>query len=216
MSLDCEIVAETKGGFFGLLGYYTDALNFLCVRARYYRPQLTRWQTVDPLWPEQEPYSYAQLNPTFKTDKSGLGYRPCTPSEYADAEDYCYDNFGEGVLSCGYITGSFCGLDWGIGVRACGGSPKSGDCTPAQKRVLQATVKLACGVPHGCTPEDSCETLGKKVLAGIACLTAREAINNICYGGGDPAHTGHVAQTKRAVDNCEHIFHSKHCRWIYG
>ena len=59
-------------GFVGLLGYYTDALNFLYVRARYYRPQLTRWQTVDPLWPRQPKYGYCGGKPTYETDASGL------------------------------------------------------------------------------------------------------------------------------------------------
>ena len=53
-------------GFVGLLGYYTDALNFLYVRARYYRPQLTRWQTVDPLRPRQVVYIYVPRRPNIR------------------------------------------------------------------------------------------------------------------------------------------------------
>ena len=62
-------------GFVGLLGYYTDALNFLYVRARYYRPNLTRWQTVDPLWPRQLAYAYSKAEPVKYSDPSGLD--PC-------------------------------------------------------------------------------------------------------------------------------------------
>jgi len=59
-------------GFVGTLGYYTDALNYLYVRARYYRPNLTRWQTVDPLWPSEKPYVYARNIPVLLVDPSGL------------------------------------------------------------------------------------------------------------------------------------------------
>jgi len=60
-------------GFVGLLGYYTDALNYLYVRARYYRPNLTRWQTVDPLWPQQKAYMYATGDPVSDADPTGFG-----------------------------------------------------------------------------------------------------------------------------------------------
>jgi|GEM_PF-3535673 len=69
-------------GFVGLLGYYTDALNYLYVRARYYRPNLTRWQTVDPLWPWQMSYVYARSSPSKFADSRGLCpwcIIPCAP-----------------------------------------------------------------------------------------------------------------------------------------
>ena len=58
-------------GFVGLLGYYTDALNFLYVRARHYRPNLTHWQTVDPGFPIEPIYSYGYNCPTRWVDPSG-------------------------------------------------------------------------------------------------------------------------------------------------
>jgi len=65
-------------GFVGLLGYYTDALNYLYVRARYYRPNLTRWQTVDPLWPMLRKYEYCLGSPNNYADPSGLiPYKAC-------------------------------------------------------------------------------------------------------------------------------------------
>jgi len=60
-------------GFVGTLGYYTDALNYLYVRARYYRPNLTRWQTVDPLWSDEQAFGYVDQNPIYLVDASGLG-----------------------------------------------------------------------------------------------------------------------------------------------
>src|SRR4051812_17325424 len=48
----------------GILGYFKDVLNQLYyVRARFMRAALGRWQTVDPLWPLQLPYSYADSRP---------------------------------------------------------------------------------------------------------------------------------------------------------
>jgi RHS repeat-associated protein len=71
-------------GFCGVWGYYTQAGQPTYVRARYYRPHLGRWQTVDPLWPSQCAYSYSAANPISVTDPTGQeppppGYHPpCT------------------------------------------------------------------------------------------------------------------------------------------
>ena len=59
--------------FLGMIGYYADVLgSFIYVRARYLRQALTRWQTVDPIWPWEEAYAYASLNPVTGSDPSGL------------------------------------------------------------------------------------------------------------------------------------------------
>src|SRR5471030_2184430 len=48
----------------GTVAYYLQVLNiFLYVQARFLRQALTRWQTVDPLWPGQPPYTYVGNNP---------------------------------------------------------------------------------------------------------------------------------------------------------
>ena len=59
-------------GFCGVWGYYTQAGQPTYVRARYYRPNLGRWQTVDPLWPTLQAYSYVNSLPTFLVDYFGL------------------------------------------------------------------------------------------------------------------------------------------------
>ena len=59
-------------GFCGVWGYYTQSGQPTYVRARYYRPNLGRWQTVDPLWPTVTPYEYADCSPTLNVDSSGL------------------------------------------------------------------------------------------------------------------------------------------------
>ena len=58
-------------GFCGVWGYYTQAGQPTYVRARYYRPHLGRWQTVDPLWPWENAYRYAYLDPEANIDPSG-------------------------------------------------------------------------------------------------------------------------------------------------
>jgi RHS repeat-associated protein len=66
----------------GTLGYYQDLLNLMYyIRARIERPDLARWLTVDPLWPDEPSYAYAFQAPTYLTDPSGklaaVG-TPCT------------------------------------------------------------------------------------------------------------------------------------------
>jgi RHS repeat-associated protein len=59
-------------GFCGVWGYYTQAGQPTYVRARYYRPNLGRWQTVDPLWPGESAFEYAAGSPSNLVDHSGL------------------------------------------------------------------------------------------------------------------------------------------------
>lgn len=47
------------------------------VRARHYSNALARWTTVDPLWPEQPAYVYAEGSPGSRSDPSGLGQPSC-------------------------------------------------------------------------------------------------------------------------------------------
>ena len=58
-------------GFCGVWGYYTQAGQPTYVRARYYRPNLGRWQTVDPLWPSEDAYLYGINSPVALIDPSG-------------------------------------------------------------------------------------------------------------------------------------------------
>ncbi len=73
-----EIRSETgsnssKWGFIGLLGYYRDFATLLYVRARFYKPDLGRWLTIDPLWPLfSQAYLYCKNSPGRYVDPSGL------------------------------------------------------------------------------------------------------------------------------------------------
>jgi RHS repeat-associated protein len=62
--------------FVGGLGYYTAAQNRVYVRARWYRPDLGRWQTVDPIGfdaGDWNVYRYAGGRPVGAADPGGLG-----------------------------------------------------------------------------------------------------------------------------------------------
>ncbi|MBZ0212949.1 MAG: hypothetical protein K8H99_04020, partial [Nitrospirae bacterium] len=45
-------------------------------RARHYGSRQAGWTSVDPLWPRQEPYAYAQACPSTYTDSLGLSRDP--------------------------------------------------------------------------------------------------------------------------------------------
>jgi len=63
--------------YVGTAGYYTDVISGrLYIRARFFRPSLTRWQTLDPLWPRERPFLYTAARPTVGVDPSGLQMKP--------------------------------------------------------------------------------------------------------------------------------------------
>jgi RHS repeat-associated protein len=72
------VSAVTPFGFCGGWGYYTDSSGSLYVRARYYRPSLTRWQIVDPLWPYEMVYAYSMCAPPHTVDSSGMSPSKCS------------------------------------------------------------------------------------------------------------------------------------------
>lgn len=57
--------------FVGLFGYLRESSARTYVRARYYRQELARWMSVDPLWPRQSPFRYGNNNPANELDPSG-------------------------------------------------------------------------------------------------------------------------------------------------
>lgn len=61
--------------FVGAQGYYTAAPNRVYVRARWYRPDLGRWQTVDPIRSaggDPNLYGYVGMRPVAAADPNGL------------------------------------------------------------------------------------------------------------------------------------------------
>ena len=66
------VSSVTPFTFCGTLGYYLDVLGSqIYVRARYLRQALTRWLTVDPVWPSEAPYTYVRAEPTLYVDPRG-------------------------------------------------------------------------------------------------------------------------------------------------
>jgi RHS repeat-associated protein len=57
--------------YIGALGYMRDFMQLLYVRARYLRTDLARWLTVDPMWPSESAYGYADDTPIQGVDPSG-------------------------------------------------------------------------------------------------------------------------------------------------
>lgn len=64
--------STTPFTFGGVFGVFSDSATQGYARARIVRYDLTRWMTVDPLWPFQPAYVYAHSNPVTFTDPSGL------------------------------------------------------------------------------------------------------------------------------------------------
>lgn len=63
-------------GFQGAWGYMTDDFGQIYVRARYYRSDESRWQTVDPLWPIEQAYTYCNQSPLTMVDPTGTCCQP--------------------------------------------------------------------------------------------------------------------------------------------
>ena len=80
----------TSFGFCGMWGYYTDSSGRQYVRARYYRPTLGRWQTVDPLWPGERAFEYGNFAPSTHVDPQGSKAWKC--SDLRDCLDKAKDH----------------------------------------------------------------------------------------------------------------------------
>jgi RHS repeat-associated protein len=118
--------SATPFTWLGVLGYFKDVLNKLYyVRARYMRPELARWQTVDPLWPRRSAYSYAFGQPSSQIDPSGMDPR-------------------RRVVVPPRPGGIFGGLDYGA---FCGPSNKR---NPADRVLPQDCVDACCLVHDRC------------------------------------------------------------------
>ncbi len=76
--------------FVGTYGYYLDSGQLgsprYYIRARDYRPDLSRWLTTDPLWPNEASYTYGG-SPVLLIDSDGE--RPCTPGEVGYCRSKC-------------------------------------------------------------------------------------------------------------------------------
>lgn len=90
-------------------------------------------------------------------------------------------------------------------------SPKPpGECTKERHRKLQDDVNSKCKrLPRGCTPDMNCRQLRRNWYRNERCARARDLINNECFKGGDPGHTGAAAAAWRAAQNCREMYRRK-------
>ena len=64
--------SATPFTYVGMLGYFKDVLDKLTyIRARFLKPNLGRWLTVDPWWPLLTAFRYARSRPTYYRDYTG-------------------------------------------------------------------------------------------------------------------------------------------------
>lgn len=64
-------------GYVGTLCYYTDGgTAHLYIRAGTFRQSLTRWESVDLMWPDQFAFVYSMANPVTYSDPTGKAIGP--------------------------------------------------------------------------------------------------------------------------------------------
>jgi len=93
--------ADPKMGWVGTLGYRGTGRrqSDYYVRARHYGSVRGRWTTVDPLWPGEATYTYAQASPVNWADTTGRAISPLgsgCPSCLADALTKVCDKLAKG------------------------------------------------------------------------------------------------------------------------
>jgi RHS repeat-associated protein len=103
------VASVTPFGVCGGWGYYTDSSGSLYVRARYFRSALTRWQTVDPLWPIESTYGYVGGQTVNGADPSGqqVWYDPSHELEvHPGSPEWPTSPQIENIISCGCYNAS--------------------------------------------------------------------------------------------------------------
>lgn len=75
---------ETKFKYVGTLGCRTQFDGGIYMRARVQQPGIGRWMTVDPLWPMEPAYVYAENAPVALFDASGFSPKTTCDSLYED------------------------------------------------------------------------------------------------------------------------------------
>jgi len=74
LALRSGAAADPKFGWHGSSGYRSGSGSYsgFYVRTRHYDLTTGQWNSVDPLWPSQRPYAYANSSPASVGDPSGL------------------------------------------------------------------------------------------------------------------------------------------------
>jgi transglutaminase-like putative cysteine protease len=83
------------------------------------------------------------------------------------------------------------------------GIPPPGDCSATQLAALQAAKDQACSLPSKCTGADiDCAVMATKVQNRLDCISARLAVMNTCFRGGDETHWGQIEQQLNGLACC--------------
>lgn len=114
-------------GFCGVWGYLTDAVSRMYVRARHYRADTARWLTVDPFWPDESAYGYADNAPIDNFDPEGTWVIPVACASAC-------------LVTAGCAAGVWiaCGSLWG--------TSDFDDCAKDYIESLPPISKIGCGV----------------------------------------------------------------------
>ncbi len=173
-------------GYGGAWGYYTDAsTSRLYIRARYLKPNWTRWLTVDPLWPSEKAFLFCKASPALRIDPSGMTCTALKPSE-GNCDIYkqlCNRGY---VFACNSYyacrnTGDSpeancvrCCLQTRLSARLNSGGP--GTC---QDWINDHTVCFdACGYANSCTTPYTLNMLCNGLMKDDA--SCKEAIKVVC------------------------------------
>ncbi len=175
-------------GFCGTLGYFKDAVTRLYVRARVLKANLSRWLTVDLLWPSEEVYSYVLAQPTLYADPSGLW----TPKPGKDILDCAKKLFGQkctytepGGLACVEVFSICAGIKPKDIPQPCNHRRPTSDCPRSTDDVCNLLKKSGLYHPTPWQPK------GKPCKGGDAiCFGMSDYRPNAPCGG----HCGIVSQ----------------------
>jgi len=199
--------SSTPFTFLGTLGCFVDLLNQLYVRARIMRADLTRWMTVDPIWPAQPSFVYCGGWSTNCTDPSGAqGEAGAGAIDWPGTSGGLGAGAGAGEAGGGGLAGGLCGL--GTGLLAAGavlllilfailgstftwptrtlGHPP---CTQQWKAAMTKRYHTLCnvqisGLPftgRKCADGDSCLELCWKQILNQWCGYFRQLVRDNCY-----------------------------------
>jgi RHS repeat-associated protein len=216
--------------FVGRVGYYTDdegidkndtsPLLPYYVRARYYNSAWGRWLNRDPIGfdsGDARLYGFVGNDPLNRIDPSGLVEVrvQCPPEAITQATGQC-----AGLGGLNPAKPPICVLDviagrvWGRYVKAF--CRDTGDCWATKYRLLRSTVHAWCDLERSCTgivcccppsgsraPRPDCDEINRKLINNNNCISARRAIMNQCFGGGDNRHRRELQNVIDVRDACE-------------
>jgi hypothetical protein len=84
-----------------------------------------------------------------------------------------------------------------------GTGTKESTCSPQRHLQLQDRVNKICkNIPHSCDDVIGCKELRDRGRTAVSCAAARAAINQECYGGGNPGHLEAQLSARRAANKC--------------